>query len=241
MYKECIFDLYGTLADIRTDEEEEELWQTMAAEFSPWGMIEDPKELHREYHRLIQEETSRLSAQSSGFEPEIELNVVFAGLFRKETVHRDDPLVWNAGRRFRELSRDYIRLYEGVPKMLRTLREEGRRVWLLSNAQRIFTAYELDMLGITCLFDGIYLSSDYGCKKPDPAFFRILLRERKIEPAEAIMIGNDGTCDIAGAKQMGIATLYLHTATSPDGVFPEADYVLPEPDMKKVTEILLRA
>ena len=27
MYETCIFDLYGTLVDIRTDEEKEELWE----------------------------------------------------------------------------------------------------------------------------------------------------------------------------------------------------------------------
>ena len=30
MYETCIFDLYGTLVDIRTDEEKEELWERLA-------------------------------------------------------------------------------------------------------------------------------------------------------------------------------------------------------------------
>ena len=30
MYETCIFDLYGTLVDIHTDEKKEELWEKLA-------------------------------------------------------------------------------------------------------------------------------------------------------------------------------------------------------------------
>ena len=30
MYDTCIFDLYGTLVDIRTDENKEELWEKLS-------------------------------------------------------------------------------------------------------------------------------------------------------------------------------------------------------------------
>jgi len=66
-----------------------------------------------------------------------------------------------------------------------------------------------------------------------------LLKEQGIDPAHAIMIGNDGNCDIAGARQVGLHTLYLHSETSPKGDDPVADYKLSEPDMKMVKKILL--
>ena len=78
-----------------------------------------------------------------------------------------------------------------------------------------FTEYEMNALGITKYFDGIYISSDEGCKKPDLKFFRKLLDTCGILPEKAVMVGNDGICDIEGARNAGLSTLYVHTDISP--------------------------
>lgn len=52
------------------------------------------------------------------------------------------------------------------------------------------------------------------------------------------MIGNDGSCDICGAKQAGLHTLYVRTDISPEEPLPEADHVLEHMDMKRISEIL---
>ena len=116
---------------------------------------------------------------------------------------------------FRICSMDYIRLYPGVLDALKKLREQGYRLWLLSNAQQIFTAYELVHLGLGKQLDGIYLSSDYGCRKPDVRFYRALLKEQNLDPENCLMIGNDRETEIAGAKAVGLATLYMHTSLTP--------------------------
>ena len=54
------------------------------------------------------------------------------------------------------------------------------------------------------------------------------------------MIGNDGVCDIQGAKALGIATVYIHSNISPDEPMPEADYVLEKMDLARVREILMQ-
>ena len=110
---------------------------------------------------------------------------------------------------------EYIRLYPGVHDALSCLRRKGCRLWLLTNAQRVFTWNELCMLGLDSVFDGIYISSDYGCRKPDPFFFRALLDEQNLDPTRCLMIGNDRNTDIAGAQGVGLATLYLHTNLTP--------------------------
>ena len=69
-----------------------------------------------------------------------------------------DALGVNAAQLFRILSIEYIRLYPGVLEALAYLREKGHRLWLLSNAQRAFTAYELEHLGLCPYLDGIYIS-----------------------------------------------------------------------------------
>jgi putative hydrolase of the HAD superfamily len=112
---------------------------------------------------------------------------------------------------------EYICRYPGVGEALTQLRKQGFRLWLLSNAQRAFTAYELRHLELESVFDGIYISSDYGFRKPDARFYRALLQERGLKPEQCLMIGNDRDTDIAGAAAVGMATLYMHTNITPPG------------------------
>lgn len=241
-YQDCIFDLYGTLVDIHTDEERPELWERLAARYRDHGAAYAPEELRSAYFQTVRQMesgTEPLRNDAHEAHPEIQIEYVFQALYRRKGVDADLDLSVHTGERFREYSLDHIRLYDGAAELLKALRADGRRVWLLSNAQHIFTAYELKALGIEPLFDGIYLSSDYGCKKPDRRFFDILLKERGIDPENAIMIGNDGVCDIQGARTAGLSTLYIRSDISPREPLPEADYVLEEMDLDRVRRILL--
>ena len=47
MYDTCIFDLYGTLVDIRTDENKKELWDRLALFYVFYGAGYTPDELHQ--------------------------------------------------------------------------------------------------------------------------------------------------------------------------------------------------
>ena len=59
-YQNYIFDLYGTLVDIHTDERKASLWKKIAVYFSAQGAAYTPKELKARYAALIQEEEVRL-------------------------------------------------------------------------------------------------------------------------------------------------------------------------------------
>ena len=144
-----------------------------------------------------------------------------------------------AGQFFRVFTTEYIRLYDGTRELLEALKASGGSLYLLSNAQRIFTAYEMKALDIFRYFDGIYISSSYGVKKPDRRFFDLLLEKEKIKREEAVMIGNDGICDIRGAKEAGIDTFYIRSNISPKEETPDADFVLEEMDQRRVKEMLL--
>ena len=242
-YDDYIFDLYGTLVDIHTDEDAPELWAAMAAYYSQQGAEWQAAELRAAYRRLTaaaEAEMSGVSLRRDAHEahPEIQIEFVFQKLFREKGVDADLEEAVRAGRRFRELSTEYIRLYSGAKELLQSLRDGGGRVWLLSNAQSIFTGWELDQLGLKPYFDGIYLSSDYGVKKPDRRFFDVLLQERRIRPDRAVMIGNDGQCDIRGGREAGLSTLYIRSNLSPDEPLPEADFVLEEMDLDRVRSLL---
>jgi putative hydrolase of the HAD superfamily len=243
MYQTCIFDLYGTLVDIHTDEEQAILWKKMALFYGFYEAYYTPEALRDAYKKTIEVmEEGKTAIRKDGHEafPEIQIEQVFLRLFEAKGVAADRTLAVQAGHFFRVLSMDYIRLYEGTEKMLQTIRESGKKLYLLSNAQRIFTEYEMKALGIFKYFDGIFISSDFSFKKPDVRFFEKLLDTYDISKASAIMVGNDGICDIKGAKDAGLHTLYIHSNISPKEELPDADYVLEEMDMQRVTEILMQ-
>ena len=147
--------------------------------------------------------------------PEIEITEVFEDLFREKGVEPDKELAVHAGQFFRILSTEYVRVYDGCEDMLKQLKDKGKKVYLLSNAQRIFTEYEMHILDIFKYFDGVLISSDYETKKPDQKFFNILFEKYPMDKDKTLFIGNDSTTDIAGASKAGLDTYYINSNISP--------------------------
>ncbi|MBO5035127.1 MAG: HAD family hydrolase [Oscillospiraceae bacterium] len=241
-YRNCIFDLYGTLVDIHTEEDTPWLWTAMAELYGEQGAVYRPDELRGAYFRAIKCAEAGLASPAGDpheAHPEIQIELVFQQLFQAKGVPAGREQAIRTGQQFRKLSTEYIRLYDGVEDLLKALRDHGCGVFLLSNAQSIFTTLELEELGLKALFDGIYLSSDYGVKKPDRRFFDLLLKGENLDPCDSVMIGNDGTCDICGGRAAGLSTLYIHSNLSPKEATPQADHVLTRMDLTRVKEILL--
>lgn len=213
-YTDLIFDLYGTLVDIHT-EEDDTVWEKTALYFGYYGAHYTGAELKAAFQTRMADKKAKAGQNYECF-PDLPVEPVFAELFRRKGITENaDALGLNAAQLFRIASTDYIRLYPHVTEALTALREKGYKLWLLSNAQRVFTAFELNFLGLASYFDGIYISSDFSCRKPDIRFFNALLQEQKLDIQKCLMIGNDLDTDIAGAKNAGLDTLYMHTNLTP--------------------------
>ena len=72
------------------------------------------------------------------------------------------------------------------------------------------------MLGLTPYFDGVCISSDEECSKPDAAYFDALFSRYGLRKEESVMVGNDYLADIGGAADYGIDSLYIHQEISPE-------------------------
>ena len=220
-YTDLIFDLYGTLVDIHT-EENGQVWEKTALYFGYYGACYTAETLEAAFTAQISARKAK-AGQSYECFPDIPFHEVMADLFRAKGITENaDVLGIQAAQLFRISSTEYIRLYPKVLESLALLRQKGYRLWLLSNAQEVFTRYELNHLGLLDAFDGIYISSVFGCRKPDVRFFRSLLEQQHLNPKHCLMIGNDRDTDIAGAKAAGLATFYIHTALTPSDQSPAA-------------------
>lgn len=221
-YQNYIFDLYGTLVDIWTDENDPVLWQRMADIYSCCGADYTADALKVAYHRIAVEEQETLGARTGLQYPEIKLEDVFWRLYQEAPIrHRTglslrgkkEQALWLGmiANTFRCLSTRRFRLYPRVKDVLTAVRAQGRSIYLLSNAQRVFTLPEMERLGLVDFFDAIYLSSDHGMAKPEAAFLQKLLDEQKLDASDCVMIGNDWRSDMAIAAKCGVDGIFLNT------------------------------
>ena len=233
-----LLDLYGTLVDIHTDENQPSLWKRMAGFVLSRGADWEGKALRRAYLEGLRQEEERLRLRDRGLpraQGEIDLALVFARLYTEKGVRADAALIAETALFFRRASTTRLRLYAGAKELLAALGQRGR-VILLSNAQSLFTRPELEMLGLTDCFDSIYLSSEAGFKKPDPRFYRLALDREGLKPKDCLMIGNDPICDGEGPRSVGIPAYVIRSGISPRGI-PEG-YDQEGMDLKKLKRIL---
>lgn len=138
----------------------------------------------------------------------------------------DPTLAVHAGQFFRILSTDYVKLYDGVTDLLEALKKKGKKIYLLSNAQRILQSMRCTRLESQSILTIFLSSSTCGVKKPDSRFFQLLIDKYNLDITKSVMIGNDGISDIAGAKSVGLDTFYIHSNISPK--LPEETVILPD-------------
>ena len=252
MYKNIVFDLYGTLVDIHTDECKLEFWKQVAAYYKEHGAVYEPQELSVRYGELI-----AAQAASMPIGAEVDLGQVFADLYNEKNVSIlqetdsqigvnkwtdlsdcSQQLIADTAASFRRFSMEKLRLFDGVIEMLDGLKAAGKNIYLLSNAQALFTRAELQMTGLEGYFDGILLSSDAGYKKPSKEFYSLLAERFGTMPQESLMVGNDDVADCHGAAAAGMDSLYIYTEQS-----PKQERALPENchEIKDIREVLIWA
>jgi len=220
-YQNYIFDLYGTLVDIHTDESKASLWKKAAVYFSAQGAAYTGKELKERYGTLIREAEQKLQRKLKKKYPditvnevEINLDKVFEALFKEKGIKANRQLIKDSMIAFRAITMEKLKLFPGAVELLQGLKCAGKKIYLLSNAQTSFTYPEMKALGITEYFDDIFFSSDLEVKKPSAKFYQALFEKHHLKKTESVMVGNDRFADVQGALDFGMEAVYLHTEQS---------------------------
>ncbi len=208
-YRDYVFDLYGTLADVCTDEGPRAFWNAAAKDAEAFGARYDGDAFRRAYLALCSDEV-RLRAETLPDVPVPYVEPELLNVFRR-LLDADESAARAYAALFRRRSTNRLRPMPHALETLDALREKGARTFLLSNAQSCFTNGELAALGLSDRFDGILLSSDAGMKKPYRGLFGLLLSRYGIDPHTAVMVGNDSIADIGGAHAAGLQSRYYHT------------------------------
>ncbi|MFJ9562105.1 HAD family hydrolase [Streptomyces fuscichromogenes] len=116
--------------------------------------------------------------------------------------------------------------YPDAARVLRTLREHGIAVGVVSNIgwdlRPVFREHGLD-----AYVDAYVLSYEHGVQKPDPRLFTVALEALAAEPAKTLMVGDSRPAD-GGAAALGCRVHFvdpLPAADRPDALLPVLDLV----------------
>lgn len=222
-YRAVFFDMYGTLVDIRTDEEAPDAWEQLRSFLDESGAHYDNAAQLRD---RFMGASALATAVPAGYDPrfyEPDLLPAYRAMFSLRGMRVGERLSRRAAWVFRQASTRLIWLYPGAIDMLQLLHKQGLRLVLLTNAQSCYTRPELTLLGLDTMFDDILISSEEHVRKPGTEFFNRALQREGISPDQAVMVGNDETCDIIGARNAGIDGVYLRTGISPETDPMESD------------------
>jgi 2-haloacid dehalogenase len=189
------FDCYGTLID----------WEAgVAAALSPYlGGGIDPRALARRYIEIEAE------VEHEAYRPYRDVLAEAGGrLMRKlgrplpkgrERVLPDSLADWQA--------------FPEVPDTLRRLRDDGRRLAILSNVDRDLIAASVPRLGIVP--DLIITAEDSRSYKPAPGHWTAFQARTGTEPARAIHIGASLYHDMVPAAALGYRTVFINRHGEP--------------------------
>ena len=240
MYKNYIFDVYGTLVDIRTNEYEDEAWANLAKTLSFYDVNYTPEELKEAYFSSCELQVQQGLAKFK--HPEVDVVEVFRHIFENKNKKASKSLATHLAQEFRAATTEYLRVFDGVFETLTKLKRAGKKLYVLSNAQKCYTRQELSKLGLRSYFKGIIYSSDHKCAKPDATLFNVLVDKYKLDKKECVYIGNDPYTDVEGARNAKIDCLWLKTSHTPADATPKTSpkYVIHNGDFTEITKLLLK-
>ena len=132
--------------------------------------------------------------------------------------------------RTERMRRALIHVDPGVLRTLQALCAQGRRLCVISNADAIDTMHWRSS-PLAGYFEDAVFSHEVGCLKPDPGIYQTALRRIGAEPARCLFVGDGGSDELRGARELGMRTVLAeHFDRKPperrQGILQYADYII---------------
>ena len=236
MYKNIIFDIYGTMIDVWTDEQDIATWQAIAPLLDFYGAKLLPEQIKVMFFEGCQKQI--VEGKKRYDYPEIDLVKVFYDILESQNLGCKTKATFLT-HAFRVASTRKLQLFDNVLQTLAKLKKAGKKLYILSNAQASFTQFEIKKFGLPKLFNGIAFSSNYGLAKPSTAFFDKVLDKFHLKKEESIYVGNDLFSDILGANNAGIDCIWLNTGHLQNDGTGTPTYTIDDGDFAKICDIVL--
>ncbi|MBB1199350.1 glucose-1-phosphatase [Enterobacteriaceae bacterium 89] len=103
----------------------------------------------------------------------------------------------------------FVGLRPEVITIMQKLREQGHRVVVLSNTNRLHTTFwPGEYPQVREAADHIYLSQEMGTRKPEAQIYQQVLKNEGFAAADTVFF-DDNSDNIAGANQLGITSILV--------------------------------
>lgn len=100
-------------------------------------------------------------------------------------------------------------LFPGVESTLTYLKRKYR-LYIITNGFEEVQHKKLHINNLRPFFEDVITSEEAGCKKPDPAIFLYAIKRTGALLTESLMIGDDLTVDIQGAREAGMDQVFVN-------------------------------
>lgn len=173
------------------------------------------------------------SSRAGLYKVEIPMTEIIAKTLRKsklEVLGLD--LIRNAEIEFFAPEIEAWQLYPDTVETLSSLRNEGLKMGLISNAKSDWAVRAiLEKDDIEKYFSSVVTSASLRIRKPRPEIFTRTLNDLAVRASEAVFIGDSFDADIIGARNVGMRS--IHVLRKPLDAMPHAD---PEATVVNLTE-----
>lgn len=246
MIRGLLFDINGTLTDIFTNEESDDVYRVLSNFFIYQGVLLPPERIRDLYFDF-----NKRQRRDSGEEyPEFDVVALFDKMISRYATSytRELPkkkrkfLAQTAAEIFRAASMFQLRPYPDVKDTLKQLKKKYRLA-AVSDGQSVWARAELNAVGLSDFFDSLIVSGDYGYRKPDVRLFKKALKKTGLSADEVIFIGNDLYRDIYGANLAGMKSVFFKSNQG-DHDFKNArpDYTVNTfKELKKAVDLIAKA
>ncbi len=213
MIEAVIFDWGGTLTPWHTIDLVAQ-WRVYAQAYDPGKADELARALHdREIEAWRRAEQHHRSG-------------TLDDLMRSAGVEPSGPRHEAAMRAYLDAWTPHTHIDPEAPPLLRSLREMGIRVGVLSNTLWPREHHEAVFArdGVLELIDGAVYSSEITYTKPHPEAFRAAMHAVGVaDPARVVFVGDRLFDDVSGAKAVGMRAVHVpHSAVPAHDVAPDA-------------------
>ena len=213
--KGIVFDVNGTLTDIRTNEWHDDVYRVMSNFLSYQGILLDPDVVKFFYFQGMKDQREACVDRY----PEYDAVAIFRAMITQHSTdftrslpaEKLEQLPRFLAELHRAASRFRLQRYPGVEETIRHLHQQYR-LSIISDAQTAYAIPELHALGLSGYFDPIIVSGNCGYRKPDERLFAAALDAMSLSPGDVLFVGNDMYRDVYGAHRHGMKTVLFKSS-----------------------------
>lgn len=103
-----------------------------------------------------------------------------------------------------------VHLVDGTLKVLDYLKNNGYRLFIITNGFRMVQHKKLQSSGLASYFEKIFISEEVKCPKPGKEIFQYAIKSSNARKNSSLMIGDDLDVDVKGALNFGIDAVHFN-------------------------------